>query len=246
MMSMATETAVEARRREDVDDLLNTRLLDIAAALIGADAIAFTESGSDGDGAHRIVSVAGYDDELAAYFTQGFLNEDAGMRFLRTGPVTGTWRDCPFDYRDSRAAQERFLPRGFADGMTSLVLNRRGQIRAALHASRCAPWRSDPGAVRAFAAIAQALAKPKPGAGMDYPPRLGEHASRTPSPAPALSSREREVVRLLALGETNEEIAAALCLSPRTVAHHLERISTKLGTRSRTATAVTAVRLGYA
>ena len=48
-------------------------------------------------------------------------------------------------------------------------------------------------------------------------------------PLDALSPREREVLELCAEGRTNEEIAAALTLSPRTVERHLSNIYVKLG-----------------
>lgn len=49
----------------------------------------------------------------------------------------------------------------------------------------------------------------------------------------ALSAREQEVADLAAQGFTNKEIAARLFLSPRTVAHHLERAMHKLDISSR-------------
>ena len=48
-----------------------------------------------------------------------------------------------------------------------------------------------------------------------------------------LSDREREVLRLLALGHTNQEIAKLLFISIRTAETHRARIMTKLGLRSR-------------
>jgi DNA-binding CsgD family transcriptional regulator len=49
----------------------------------------------------------------------------------------------------------------------------------------------------------------------------------------ALSAREREVVRLVALGETGPEIAAELGISHDTVRTHVRNAMTKLGARSR-------------
>jgi DNA-binding NarL/FixJ family response regulator len=60
----------------------------------------------------------------------------------------------------------------------------------------------------------------------------------------ALSERELEVVHLVVDGLTNDEIAVRLTLSPRTVQSHIARIATKLGVRSRTQVAVTALRRG--
>ena len=59
-----------------------------------------------------------------------------------------------------------------------------------------------------------------------------------------LSERELVVLRLVAAGKSNREIAAGLVLSERTVAHHLTSIFNKLGVRSRTAAAALALRAG--
>jgi DNA-binding NarL/FixJ family response regulator len=48
-----------------------------------------------------------------------------------------------------------------------------------------------------------------------------------------LSEREREVLRLLALGHTNQEIAASLYISVRTAETHRAHIMQKLGLASR-------------
>jgi DNA-binding NarL/FixJ family response regulator len=50
-----------------------------------------------------------------------------------------------------------------------------------------------------------------------------------------LTSRECDVLRLLASGRTNRQIAESLTLSEHTVARHLNNIFTKLGVSSRTA-----------
>jgi DNA-binding CsgD family transcriptional regulator len=48
-----------------------------------------------------------------------------------------------------------------------------------------------------------------------------------------LSPRERELVALVAQGNTNAQIAARLHISVRTVASHLDRIRDKTGYRRR-------------
>ncbi len=50
---------------------------------------------------------------------------------------------------------------------------------------------------------------------------------------PALSSREREIGRMIAKGYTNKTIAAVLDISSWTVDTHVRRIFAKLGVRSR-------------
>ena len=58
-----------------------------------------------------------------------------------------------------------------------------------------------------------------------------------PSDAHGLSPRELEVLRLVAAGKSNREIAATLVVSEHTVARHMQNILTKLGVSSRTAAA---------
>ncbi len=59
--------------------------------------------------------------------------------------------------------------------------------------------------------------------------------SRAGGPIDALTDREREVLSLVAAGDTNRQIAAALRISEHTVARHLSNIFDKLGVNSRTA-----------
>jgi DNA-binding CsgD family transcriptional regulator len=61
-----------------------------------------------------------------------------------------------------------------------------------------------------------------------------------------LSRRELEVLRLVAVGRTNREIARDLFLSPRTVDMHVRNILRKLDCRSRVEAAGRARDLGIA
>ncbi len=83
-------------------------------------------------------------------------------------------------------------------------------------------------------------------------PLLSEHARRpdhehvltTPHPeATGLTAREGEVLRCLADGLSNKEIAARLGISQKTVTNHTTAIYRKLGVRNRAEAAVAAVRL---
>jgi DNA-binding CsgD family transcriptional regulator len=56
----------------------------------------------------------------------------------------------------------------------------------------------------------------------------------TSDPRRELTPQETTVARLVADGRSNREVAAELVLSVKTVEHHLTRIYTKLGVRSRT------------
>jgi DNA-binding NarL/FixJ family response regulator len=60
----------------------------------------------------------------------------------------------------------------------------------------------------------------------------------------SLSTRERDVLERLAVGETNPEIARALHLSPHTVKEHTSALYRKLGVRGRAEAVREAQRLG--
>lgn len=72
-------------------------------------------------------------------------------------------------------------------------------------------------------------------------PSLSPHLVRAPDGGPmtsgveALTSREREVVNLVAQGLPNKAIAAQLGISPRTVEGHLNHVFEKVGASSRSA-----------
>jgi two-component system, NarL family, response regulator NreC len=69
-------------------------------------------------------------------------------------------------------------------------------------------------------------------------------AAAPPPPALRLSERERDVLRLIALGHTNTEIAAELTLSVRTVETHRSHINTKTGAKTRAQLVAHALRAG--
>ncbi|HET6584135.1 MAG TPA: helix-turn-helix transcriptional regulator, partial [Nannocystaceae bacterium] len=63
-------------------------------------------------------------------------------------------------------------------------------------------------------------------------------------PLAVLTAREHDVLRQLAIGRTNKEIARALAISDRTVQHHTISIYRKLGIDTRAAAALLAARHG--
>ena len=72
---------------------------------------------------------------------------------------------------------------------------------------------------------------------------LEELQSRAPSAPAGLTKRELEVLRLVAGGMSNQEIAASLVLSEHTVHRHVANLLGKLGVSSRTAAVAQAAKL---
>jgi len=88
---------------------------------------------------------------------------------------------------------------------------------------------------------AQALASPEA-----FAPQVPQHAQAAPGSAPippaghpsypaGLTAREVEVLRLVAQGFSDAQVAEQLVISPRTVSWHLTSIYSKLGVSSRSA-----------
>jgi ATP/maltotriose-dependent transcriptional regulator MalT len=94
-------------------------------------------------------------------------------------------------------------------------------------------------------AVAELAAARRDFAALGARPAEGEVARLlTPAAPGGLSRRETEVLRLVAAGKTNQQIAAALVLSEKTVARHLSNIFGKLDVTSRTAAAAYAYEHG--
>jgi two-component system, NarL family, response regulator LiaR len=67
---------------------------------------------------------------------------------------------------------------------------------------------------------------------------------RVPESPETLSERETEVLRLVAQGQANKQIAARLHIGEKTVKTHVSNILAKLGVQSRTQAALHVVRIG--
>lgn len=73
---------------------------------------------------------------------------------------------------------------------------------------------------------------------------LRAHSSKEETQFETLTPREREVLAMLAEGASNEEIASALVISPKTVERHRENIMRKLNLHSRAELVRYAIRKG--
>jgi DNA-binding CsgD family transcriptional regulator len=74
---------------------------------------------------------------------------------------------------------------------------------------------------------------------------VGRSSSLTPTNQANLTGREIEVLKMIARGRTNQEIATALVISPNTVARHVSNILDKTGVANRTEAATYAAERGY-
>jgi DNA-binding NarL/FixJ family response regulator len=74
--------------------------------------------------------------------------------------------------------------------------------------------------------------------------RSGSRRVPTDAPPSPLTRREVEILRMLAAGLAQRDIAQSLVISPNTVATHIQRILTKLGVHSRAQAVAEAYRLG--
>jgi DNA-binding CsgD family transcriptional regulator len=143
----------------------------------------------------------------------------------------------------SRAAGHVALTRGDHAGAIPQLrraLRIWNDLGAPYEAARCAVLLGR--ALRAFgdedSALAQLTTAHDTFAGLDAQPAAREAAALLHPSAPSgLSAREVEVLRLVAAGNSNPEIAATLFLSEKTVARHLSNIFAKLDVTSRTAAA---------
>ncbi len=69
-------------------------------------------------------------------------------------------------------------------------------------------------------------------------------AVSTPESPEALTERETDVLRLLAQGQSNKQIARSLSNTEQTIKSHVSRILSKLGVQSRTQATLYAIRIG--
>ncbi|MEV5608809.1 response regulator transcription factor [Streptomyces sp. NPDC052225] len=78
----------------------------------------------------------------------------------------------------------------------------------------------------------------------DFVGRPGPVAARSPRPVESITEREREVLTLVGLGRSNQEIAEELFISVATAKSHVARLFTKLDARDRVQLVITAYELG--
>ncbi len=166
---------------------------------------------------------------LAAHRLSGELDTEAGQHADALAHL-----DAALALADACAAPyERALT------LLALAELRAAEARGAAAARLLAEARATLAALGARPALARADA---------LAARLAAPAPPAPPPAVpfGLTAREVEVLRLVAEGLTDAQVAARLCLSRRTVSQHLRSIYNKLAVPTRTAAARVAVAHGLA
>jgi HD-GYP domain-containing protein (c-di-GMP phosphodiesterase class II) len=134
---------------------------------------------------------------------------------------------------------ERLDGSGYPRGLTGAALSPAGRMLAAAdyYHARTEP-RPHRAASTAGEAAAAARAEVRAGrldgdAVAAVLSAAGHRAARRRVRPAGLTSREVEVLRLLAAGLSNREIARRLVISPKTASHHVEHIYAKTGTTNR-------------
>jgi DNA-binding CsgD family transcriptional regulator len=153
-----------------------------------------------------------------------------GDRWLVAGPLAGLADLAASFGDDERAArllgaveEVRTLSGGELWGGTSAYWERAERsVRAALGGEELARQQQAGRRMRPLDLVAEA----------DEVERCAQAAAEG-SRGAGLSARELEVLRLLVAGKSNPEIAAALFVSPRTVATHVTHLFAKLGVANR-------------
>jgi HD-GYP domain-containing protein (c-di-GMP phosphodiesterase class II) len=163
---------------------------------------------------------------LSPYYTQ---------RMLETTPAL---RDVG---RLAATAHERLDGSGYPHGLTARDLSAPARILAAAHAYRTATEQRPHRAALSPSSAARMLEREGDvgrldAAAVDAVVAVAAgRPTRRVAGTGGLTTREREVLALIARGRTNKQVAHALGVSPKTVGNHIEHIYTKTGVGTRAA-----------
>ncbi|SEG80921.1 regulatory protein, luxR family [Thermomonospora echinospora] len=222
----------------------------IAATALWAHADRAVRARSAGDPAAAEKAVRTADEllgrarEAAAHTTYGHRRGWLGLEGLAwLARAEAEWHRA---HGDDEPAHWRAVVEGFDYGFAYEVARSRWRLAESLaaHGDReaaAAEWRQ---AVRTADRLGAAPLR----RALDDLGRRARLTDRRPAPAAAssplagLTAREREVLRLVAKGLGNREIAAELYISPKTASVHVSNILAKLGVTSRTQAAAVALR----
>ncbi|WP_329376217.1 response regulator transcription factor [Streptomyces sp. NBC_01351] len=128
---------------------------------------------------------------------------------------------------------DEYVAQALAAGAVGYLLKNlpSAELAAAVRLAHAGVAQLDAAVARRLAANAARPAPPEP-------PAVAPAIRAAPVGLPALTERETDVLRLIATGSTNREIAARLFLSEGTVKNHISRVLSRLGLRDRTHAAI--------
>ena len=135
--------------------------------------------------------------------------------------------------------RERLDGSGYPRGLTGPAISRSGRVLGAADAYQAMreprPYRDALSADEAAAELrAEVRAGRLDGPAVDAVLHVAGHRVGRRREGPAgLTAREVDVLRLLATGLSNKQIAARLSITPKTAGNHIEHIYTKIGATSR-------------
>jgi len=166
---------------------------------------------------------------------------DFGDRLAAWDSAVAAWESVRHPYQASvtlLAAARAALAGADRRELAAARLRRAAQLAASL---RARPLAVEISSLARAAGISLNLASGNAADGGDE----AEEGNDTGAPASrlGLTGREFEVLRLVAAGQSNREIATALFISPKTASVHVSNILTKLGAASRTEAAAKALAL---
>ena len=178
-------------------------------------------------GKTKVVFSWGYPDNMIRHLTsKAFLDEWRGLEPLPRGTrLKETWNLDPLP----GTVQDYVLPAGFGGGV-SIPLQSGTEAFGGMHFSTESAQDISNLTHQGLCLIA---------------PAINNLADAVPlrDTSGLLSSREREVLELVARGRSNAQIAAELFISTSTTATHIEHILSKLGVANRAHAAVLGMRL---
>lgn len=185
-------------------------------------------SATDSKGRSEIVCSRGYPDTILAWLgSRDFTAEWQGLRPSPRGTrLSEAWNLEPLPVTVS----DYIVPLGFGGGVSVPLYTAAGEVLGGMHFSTESADDITNQAHDGLCLIAPAV--------KNLVASLPRPIGKTP-----LSSREIEVLELVARGKSNAAIAADLFISPRTAATHLEHILSKLGAANRAQAAVLGVQL---
>lgn len=189
-------------------------------------------------GTHRTVVNAGYPDHVVA-LCDSVIHTDTTFQWLRARHTPLRLRGLPEQLLSGPVGTQIIERHSFQDGLTHCFFTRSGRYLGYINLTASAGDLDD--ATFHLVQLIESAVSPL----LESAVRASQSERRASADEHSpLTARETEVLSHLPSGATNAEIAGALCVSPTTVARHIEHIIAKLGVPNRTRAACVAVEWG--